>query len=249
MSERKPGDSAASIAPPPQRVRWSKAFRIINTRYPPVDLFDRIAEPSDWEALYEIEALTNPRLRHMRQQIVRIPKEEWVYGEGASWVMAPFIHVGPSRFSRGEYGVYYAAQSQLTAIHETAYHYACFLLATAEARGTELQMRVLVSERLEGRFHDLRGGHPELHHPADYGAAQRFGEGLRRQGASGIVYDSVRHPGGHCIAILRPKAIPLPVQGPHLRYHFDGQRVDRFIQIGQENWKMLTPSADAYSTS
>ncbi|HEX8777609.1 MAG TPA: RES domain-containing protein, partial [Rhodanobacter sp.] len=49
--------------PPVRRVRWSHAYRIVPSRFPPVGVYDRIADPADLDALFAIEALTNPRLR------------------------------------------------------------------------------------------------------------------------------------------------------------------------------------------
>src|SRR4030088_1966236 len=44
-------------------VRWQPCFRVIPSRYPTIHLFERGAVPADWDALYWIESLTNPRLR------------------------------------------------------------------------------------------------------------------------------------------------------------------------------------------
>ena len=44
-------------------VKWAKAHRIIRTIYPPVDLFEDIAPPEDWEILVAAEARFNPRIR------------------------------------------------------------------------------------------------------------------------------------------------------------------------------------------
>lgn len=49
--------------PPLKRIRWSQALRIVPSRFPPVSVYDRIADPDDLEALFAIEALTNPRIR------------------------------------------------------------------------------------------------------------------------------------------------------------------------------------------
>jgi hypothetical protein len=227
-------------APPLRRVRWARAHRAINSRYPPIDVFERVADPADWDALMAIEEMTNPRVRQEWGEIALVPVEERVSGRGASWVMAPFVHIGrPSRFSDGSYGVYYAARTLETAVRETAYHLGRFLTATAEPRGTELELRVLVSRNVDRALRDLRGGFAELHHPDDYGPSQRFGREARERGEAGIVYDSVRHAGGQCLAALRPRAIPRPQQGPHLRYHFDGQRIDRWFRIGGGTWTSL----------
>ena len=44
-------------------LRWAPGFRIIRTIYPPVDLFEDIADPADWELLVSAEAKLNPRIR------------------------------------------------------------------------------------------------------------------------------------------------------------------------------------------
>lgn len=227
---------------PVRRVRWARGHRVINSRYPPVDVFERIADPADWEALYAVEAMTNPRARQEWGEISLVPVHERVAGPGASFVMGAYTHVGrPSRFTDGSYGVYYAARNLETAIRETAFHFGRFLAATEEPLGTLLELRVLVSRHIDRPFHDLRGGYPRFHDPDDYGPPQRLAAELRAKGSNGVAYDSVRHPGGQCLAVFRPKAIPLPTQGPHLRYHFDGQRIDRWFRIGDAAWHCLKP--------
>ena len=87
-------DSAARSPieePPVRRVRWPEAHRIVPSRYPPVQLFERLSpDPGEWETLAEIESLTNPRIRDEIGEIHLVPVEERVSGPGASWVMAPF---------------------------------------------------------------------------------------------------------------------------------------------------------------
>ena len=222
------------------RVRWAEAFRAINSRYPPIDVFEKVADPADWDTLLRLEEMTNPRVREQWGEIARVPPSERPFGPGSSWIMGAFTHLGwPSRFSNGTYGVYYAARALDTAVRETAYHFGRFLSATSEPRGTEIELRVLVSKRVEQRFHDVRTGHPELHRRDDYAPAQAFAAPLRDGGSNGIVYNSVRHEGGTCLAVFRPKAIPCPKQGAHLRYHFDGHRIDRWFRIGEQRWRPL----------
>jgi hypothetical protein len=221
------------------RIRWRKAYRIINSRYPPVALFERIADPADWEALYALEQLTNPRLRDEWGEIAIVPVSERVSGPGASWVMATFTHGAPSRFSAGSYGVYYAARALETAIRETAFHFGRFLANTAEPKGTLLQMRTLISEGVDAQVYELRAGFEDLHDPNSYAASRRAGATFRAHGANGVAYRSVRHAGGECLGIFRPKAIPIPTQGPHLQYHFDGARIDRWFQIGESAWNAV----------
>jgi hypothetical protein len=226
--------------PEPVRLRWKKAYRVINSRYPPIDVFERVADPADWESLYALEQLTNPRVRQEWGDISIVPVDERVSGTGASWVMGAFTHVGArSRYSDGSYGVYYAAASLETAVYETAFHMGRFLSQTREPAGTRMDLRTLVSQKVDETYHDVRVGFPSLHQ-ASYDAPQKLGAKLRRGGANGVVFKSVRHPpAGECLAVFRPKAIPIPIQGPALQYHFDGARIDRWFQFGESDWTRL----------
>jgi hypothetical protein len=91
-------------------VKWEKSHRIIRTIYPPVDLFEDIAPPEDWEMLVAAEARFNPRIRDSVGNLALVPVHRRVAGPTASFVMAAFTHVSkarPSRFSDGSYGVWY----------------------------------------------------------------------------------------------------------------------------------------------
>ena len=45
---------------------------------------------------------------------------------------------------------------------------------------------------------------------------------------SGVVYPSVRRAGGECVGVFYPDLVGSPVQGRHLDYHWDGERVDLY---------------------
>jgi len=93
--------------------------------------------------------------------------------------------------------------------------------------------------RIDRRLVDIRGGYPELHYPDSYTASQAFAAEQRAAGESGVVYDSVRHPGGQCLAAFRPSAVAIPRQGPHLALHFDGTRMDRWADLATGEWQGL----------
>ncbi|MCG6118258.1 MAG: RES family NAD+ phosphorylase [Aquimonas sp.] len=52
---------------------------------------------------------------------------------------------------------------------------------------------------------------------------------MRGQGSEGIVFDSVRRPGGQCVALYYPDLISPVKQGPHLLYRWDGVRIEAFV--------------------
>lgn len=211
------------------RIRWKAAHRLILSHFPPIPLFDDIADPHDWELLAAAESLTNPRLYEEIGNLALVPPERRVGGAGASWVMAAFTHISPdrtSRFSDGGYGVYYAGNSLDTAVHEHGFHMAQHLAATSEPEGWVSEVRELVGSIDHGMV-DLRGaGHAALLDPDSYAASQSFARAQRAGGADGIVYPSVRAAGGQCIAAFWPDVVGLPVQADHYTYHWNGDTID-----------------------
>jgi RES domain len=227
-----------------RRVTWARATRIVAERHPPIDLFERVSpDPAVWEGLIAAEAAVNPRLRDEVGDIHLVAPEERVSGPGASWVMAAFTHLNPhgSRFSDGSYGVYYAARELRTAIRETAYHFARFATDAADASRYE-SMRVLVG-RIDNRFADVAtlpvAQRARILAPDSYAESQPFGARLREHGSNGVLYSSVRDPGGHCVAAFRPRAVGIPVQSKHLKFHWDGTRVARYFDHEHDRWVAL----------
>lgn len=222
-----------SVDPPVARVRWQRAIRIIPSRFPPVDLYARVAPPEDFDALHAVESLTNARLRDASGAARVIPAGEAAAGAGSSYIMAPFTHLGPSggRFNDATFGALYAARERATAVAETCYHRARFLAATREP-AMALDMRVL-ELRLDARLHDLRGRRaelPRIHAPDRYVASQQLGRRLRAARSWGIAFDSVRHVRGSCVAIFRPRAVSACRQAEHLGYLWDGERIAEVIE-------------------
>lgn len=193
-----------------------------------------------WDALIAAEQRVNPRLRDEVGEIRLVPPDQRVGGPGASTVMAPFTHPNPkgSRFSDGSYGVYYAGREFETALKETAYHFGRFARDSDDGPRYE-DMRVMVG-RIGNRFHDVAdlptAERSRILDPESYGASRRFGAAMRDGGSNGLVYPSVRNPGGACVAAFRPDVIGVPVQTKHLQYHWDGTRVARYFDYGSDDW-------------
>jgi hypothetical protein len=214
---------------PPEvaRVEWIPSYRIVPSRFPPVGLYDRVADPQDLEAVFAVENLTNPRLRQEAGEISLVAPEDRVSGPGTTPIMAAFTHLNPegARFSDGTYGAYYAGRSLNTAVVESRYHRERFLMRTREDP-IELDMRTYLAD-LRGDLHDIRGRKDlaPVYDPENYSASQALGRELKAAGSDGIVYDSVRDPGGECVAVLRPRVLSRCVQGPHFGYVWDGSTI------------------------
>jgi hypothetical protein len=215
-------------------VRWQPCFRVISSRFPPIHLFERVASAEDWDALYWLESLTNPRLRDEVGEIELVPPEDRVFGPGASVIMAAFTHLNPegSRFADSTFGAFYAAASLDTSIAETRFHREVFLRATHQSP-TELDMRTYLCD-VVAAFHDIRGRRdrmPDIYDPDSYVASQKLARSLKAAGSNGVVYDSVRHAGGQCLAVYRPRLIQNCRQGTHLRYIWDGERISQVYAL------------------
>lgn len=217
-------------------VEWRPTYRLVPSRFPPVSLFDRAAHPDDYDVIHAIEGLTNERVRQELGEIHLVAPEDRISGEGTTAIMASFTHLNPegSRFSNGSYGVYYAAREVETAISETVYHRSRFLARTREAP-CEIDMRCYQSD-LRAELTDIRGEQARLrgvYDPDNYVESQRFGREDRAKGSFGIVYDSVRHRGGQCVAIFKPKALAPCIQSAHYAYIWDGQAITGWYEKSQ----------------
>jgi len=218
---------------PVVRCDWHPSYRLIPSRYPTVALYDAIADPADLEVVFAIEALTNARIRDELGDLRLVPPEERVSGAGSTPVMAAFTHLNPdgSRFSDGSYGVYYAAQALDTAIAEVGHHRAAFLARTDEP-AIDVDLR-LIAAPVDADLHDLRELGPAgagLFDPQFYAKPQALGRRLREAGSAGVLYPSVRHAGGFCVGIFRPRALGRARVGAHIALHWDGQRITHWYE-------------------
>jgi hypothetical protein len=225
--------ASAPAGIPIEATLWKHSFRLIASRYPTVGLYDAIADAADLDAVFAIEALTNPRLREQAGHLQQVPIDERLSGPGSTPIMAAFTHLNPegSRFSDGSYGVYYAAHDLDTAIAEVSHHRAVFLARTVEA-AIDIDLR-LITAPLNAPLHDLRGlrsSQPALYDPADYGAARALGRTLREAGSWGVLYHSVRRRGGLCVGLFRPRALKPGKAGAHIALHWDGQRITHWYE-------------------
>ena len=208
---------------------WRPCCRIIPSRFPSIHLFSRATAPEDLDAIFELEALTNPRLRNEVNSARGVPQKDRISEFGASFIMAAFTHMNASgsRFSDGSFGVFYAADNLDTAIAETKRHREQFMNATAQPP-IELDMQAYLID-LEGELHDLRGQRatqPLLYHGQDYAASQQLGRTLHETGCDGIVFDSVRQHDGACAAVFRPRILSNAREERHLCFIWDGWRID-----------------------
>ena len=211
-------------------------YRLMPSKFPPIALFEDVASHEDFEILFAIQAMTNPRLRQEIGNLNCVPPEDRPYGiRGCSYALGPFVHLNPtgSRFSRGQFGVYYAAVDTQTAIAETRYHQEKYFSSIEGLKYDRLSMRCLKTI-FSANLHDISSAQyrsTDWYHPTDYTQSQQLGDQLKRSGSLGIVYDSVRNPGNLCFGLFTPKIIADVIQAAHYSYIWDGKKISVAMEM------------------
>ncbi len=201
--------------------------RLIASRWPTIGVFDRVSSPADIEAAYELEMLTNDRLHVPFERLHALPESEWAVGvPHANIIMAAWLHADEAggRFTDGTLGAWYCSFDVQTAIVETVYHHTRRLSHSAAGYYQTIQMRELRAD-VDDDFPDLRGLQdelPALYSPTSYAESQPYGVALRKAGANGICFDSVRRSGGVNLAVFRPRVVHNVMQGDHFQYEWTG---------------------------
>ncbi len=201
------------MTPPLTLVRQFDTHRLIPSQHvPPGEsvLVDIADDDQHLQAIFELDAATNERLLAEHEHLPGIGVEELVFGVPYSAVInASFCHANPlgSRFSGPDRGAWYAGFDLATAEAEVAFHKSVQL-----AEIDRLEDSVTYDDYLadfSANLHDLRrarGTRPYLD-PASYIHSQELADTLLQAGSLGVVYASVRHTGGTCLACVRPALV------------------------------------------
>lgn len=220
---------------PVTALRLRNTYRLIPSRFPTAGILDVVAGPGDLDAIIELESWTNDRISGELGLLHQIPRDEWVVGKPmASVVMAAFCHPRPEggRFNGSGRGAWYAARTVAAAHAEIIYHRAKEL-AEVGVFDTYVQVRAYLAD-FSGRFPDIREERREFRpylNPESYAKSQALAEELLAEGANGIVYPSVRHAGGECLACFRPKLVHNVRQGAHFEYRWSGRPTPSVRQL------------------
>jgi RES domain-containing protein len=193
-------------------VRRNDTHRLIPSRYADAgSVLARIAESEEHlEELFAIDALTNARVLGEADLLPGIGIHELVFDVPNYHIInAAFTHAHPlgSRFNGPNRGAWYAAFAVETAQAEVAYHKAVDL-SEIDHFYDEVTYDDYLAD-FSAEYHDLRGesGFADCLDPNSYIASQQLGAELLQMGSLGVVYPSVRHAGGVCMACFRPALV------------------------------------------
>ncbi len=214
--------------------------RLINSKFPPIDLFDDVADKSEFEALYALQALTNPRLQNQLGDIKLVSLDEIPFDiTGCSYAVAPFTHVNPdgSRFSNGDFGMLYLADELDTALHEIYYHQCKYWLGVHGLNYDRIIFRGLRCEFDEIDIADITTlpMSDPIYNRDDYSASRAYGQSQRMSGSLAIKYNSVRRKGSVCWALYSPKHVKSIIQSSHYEFNWNGECISSINKLSAKS--------------
>ncbi|UVO53728.1 RES family NAD+ phosphorylase [Sphingomonas sp. SUN039] len=197
-----------------------------------------LADDEDELALLaEIEGATSGRLIAEERGYAGLTAEELVHGvPHAKFINASFAYAkprAPMRFNPAARGAWYAALAVETCLVEVGYHLSNALADAGDYTAVVDYGEMLAS--MAGVFVDLRGlpDHPSLDpDPAiGYPRGNALAATARAGGHNGLIYPSVRHAGGTCIAALWPNVVQSVVQADMYRLTWSGTSAYRVEKL------------------
>lgn len=200
------------MLPPVSQLLRDDTHRLIPSRNADESVLSRLTtDQAELADLFELEGATNERLQGEAGLLPGISVRELVFGLAyAHIVNAAFTHASPlgSRFNGPDRGAWYAAFALETAATEVAFHKSQEL-REIDWPDPETFRYVDFLADFRSDLHDLRGDSRFRKYldPESYAASQGLARELLDAGSAGVVYPSVRHAGGTCIACFRPALV------------------------------------------
>ena len=208
-------------------VRQNDTHRLIPSRYASESVLLGIADASDHlQDLFELESATNDRLLAEHGHGLAISEQELVAQVPHHPIInAAFTHPHPlgSRFNGPDRGAWYAGFELATSQAEIAFHKTTEYAEIGRFRDSVTYTDYLADFSAE--LYDLRSaGRAATAYldPLSYRASQALAERLLASGAPGVVYPSVRHRGGTCLAAFRPALVQHVRRGETYRFTWSG---------------------------
>jgi RES domain-containing protein len=189
------------------------------TYHKPPSLRGLVDSDAEMDILAEIEGMTSARLTAERGLSLHLDRRElaWkrrkhdlqVYGNSHINAAFTYTRAGGNRFNDESRGAWYCSWDTMTSVAEVAYHKTRELRFIGVFEETARYVE-LVADFI-GDYPDITGDkdHPSLDPDPEkgYPAGQALAEALRREGHDGLIYPSVRKPGGRCLVAFEPAAI------------------------------------------
>ena len=220
-------ESAKSL--PSVRVAFPRTVRLVSSARLREAVLEPLADsPEELALLAEIDGATSGRLIAQERGLGALTASELVHGVAhARFINASFSYAKPRqpmRFNPANRGAWYAALDVETCVAEVGFHLTSALADAGDFNAVVEYGEMLAS--MSGLFVDVRSApHHECLNPdpaIGYPAGNAIAAMARAEGHNGIIYPSVRHRGGTCIAALWPNVVQSVVQGAMHRLTWSG---------------------------
>jgi len=217
-----------AVVPKLTTLRQFDTCRLIPSRFAEIE--DSVLSPLADDAgvlrdLFDLDNATNERLRGEYGGLPGIGVDELVFGvPNFRIINAAYTYPRPegSRFNDGERGAWYCAFEAETALAEITFH------KTVEYQEIDrfddsVTYQAMLAD-FTSTFHDIRGieSFEKYLDPTSYIDSQTLASDLLEQGSMGVIYPSVRHPGGNCLACFRPALVGNVRKGQGYRLTWSG---------------------------
>lgn len=227
-------NAVAEIAP---LVKWKgEAFRLIPSRFPPVNVYEGLIANDRRDEIIAVENLTNPRLRSLGRIAQTMQGDAAADPRLQNWNLAPFAYENPdgSTFFDDTRPCLEVACERQTALAVSVVKRQSFMEASQEAP-IGVDMRMLCTP-VSGTFWDLRDVSGL---PAGLDMRQRRELGNKMpDDAQGILYRPAERPAGTCLAIVTGDVLQRSQQTVHFRYVWDGRRISLLYAFDREGTRI-----------
>jgi len=204
---------AVSLVPPLTALRQFDTCRLLPSRF--ADVEDSVLAPlaeddAHLRDLFDLDNATNARLRTQNGGASGISVDELVFGvPNFRIINAAYTYAHPqgSRFNDSRRGAWYCAFDADTALAEVIFH-KTVEYAEINRFDDSVQYQCMLAD-FTAAFHDLRGQprYAACLAPDSYVDSQTLAERLLDGGSLGVLYPSVRRPGGTNLACFRPALV------------------------------------------
>ncbi len=219
------------VVPKLTHLRQFDTCRLIPSRFADVEdsVLAPLADSRDvLSDLFDLDNATNERLRGEYGGLPGIGVDELVFGvPNFRIINAAYTYPRPegSRFNDGERGAWYCAFEVETSLAEISFHKTVEYTEIDRFDDSVTYQAMLAD--FTSTFHDIRGidAFSSCLDATSYIDSQKLATDLLDAGSMGVIYPSVRHDGGTCLACFRPALVGNVRKGPAYRLTWSGSPI------------------------
>lgn len=196
----------------PRHVQFTDTHRLVPIQYSSPTTRDFTA--AELAEVDELDRVTDPQIASEQGRTLSISYGELVFGVPESDIInAAFCHPGldGGRFNDSSRGAWYSGVDLETSQAEVGFHKQRLMRQTRFDEDSSFEYREFLAD-FAGEFAHLSASERRSclrsgPVPKCYVPGQAMARQLLYEGSNGIVYASVRNPGGTCIACFRPSLV------------------------------------------